>query len=374
MEAARASVLSKKRCRTRRGASGRRCAGVSVFAALTAAAAAVAVIGVAFCSVATSRFDDFRGSRALSQQPQRQQLAPTPLAGGRHLLIHRLPRTLRPVQGGRNGFQQGQPGSSGNPYAAPGQPGGPMGNEDPMKQLMQLLGGQVPPGTTGAGGMPGMGGPGGDSFMSMLMGGAGGAGGGAGGLGGGFGGLGGGQQKKPSDAFFTERFPVLQKAKLVVLPLFFAFCYYRGWVGTYGLIQGAMSKSYYDMLAVPLRIMPQSPLYEKAFFITQMWCDLGFRAVGFLINLARGKAKLELPKMPPMPPQQGNFGGMPPPPPMSSTPGSTASTTTSSGPYYSGSSPASPSGRTPGRGGPSGTGRPGGSEPPIIDADVTFLN
>merc|ERR1740121_896476 len=158
-------------------------------------------------------------------------------------------------------------------------------------------------GAAGAGGMPG-GMPGAQGAAGM-----------PGGFPGLFGGAGaGGEKKKATDAFFTDRLPLLQKIKRPVLVAFFAYCFYMGWIGRFGFLQGAMSGSYFDMLAVPLRVRPESPIQGKAFFVTQIWVDSGSRLLGFLINLARGKAKTPtLQDLIPKPPGAGGaanpFGG-----------------------------------------------------------------
>jgi len=99
----------------------------------------------------------------------------------------------------------------------------------------------------------------------------------------------GGGQKKASDAFFTDRLPLLQKVKRPLLAAFFGFAFRRGWVGWCGFLQGLMSGSYFNVLAVPLRVLPESPLYGRAFFVAQVWVDSGFGLLGFLLNWARGK-------------------------------------------------------------------------------------
>jgi len=231
------------------------------------------------------------------------------------------------------------------------------------------------------------------------MGGAPGAGGMPGGLPGLFGGAG-GEKKKATDAWFTDRLPVLQKIKRPVLVAFFAYCFYQGWIGRYGLLQGAMSSSYFDMLAVPLRIRPESPLEGKAFFMTQIWVDSGSKLLGFLINLARGKAKIPtLQDFIPKPPTGGAdaanpfganpFGGA------GANPfgGAGASPFGGADPFdVSGGVPSSPLNMptarttatppppppsvvsTPPPAAPPGQGPPSRSAPPVVDADVTFLD
>ena len=93
----------------------------------------------------------------------------------------------------------------------------------------------------------------------------------------------------PTDTFLIKRFPVLESLKRVILPSFFLYCFARSWIGRFGLLQGLVAKSYFDMLVVPLRVLPQSPLCGRAFVVAQSFLNMGLRAVGFLINLVRGK-------------------------------------------------------------------------------------
>lgn len=368
---ARALGIAGRKCVARRS-RGRRGAGFGIPVMVTlcwgalVASGAAAFAGAAFSFSAVRGVDDvhFSSLPVSWQHPAPHAL----LAGKRRERLPRQPQTRRLVQGGRSSYPQQPPNYGGYgggqastpPYGTPGHPGGSM-EEDPFKLLQQLLSGEATPGT-GQQGFPGAGGTGGfggaaggagtnDPLMSMLTGMG----------GGGLGGMGGGPKQKPSDSFFTTRFPVLQKAKLVVLPAFFAYCYFKGWIGVCGLIQGAMAKSYFEMLAVPLRILPSSPLHGKAFFVASMWVDLGFRAVGYLINLARGKAKL--PSMPQMPPQAQGAPAWPTP--------STSPERTAAAAYASAESSSAPTSAPPP---PPSTKLPRSSEPPVIDADVTFLN
>jgi len=180
--------------------------------------------------------------------------------------------------------------SSNDPFG----PGGLYGNaqasgadaaaqQDAMKLFQQMLSGEVPPGA--AAGQPGgfggaSGGPSAADPLAALLG---------GGLGGGL-----GNQKKATatDAFFTDRIPLVQKVKRPVLIAFFAYCFYRGWVGRFGLIQGCISNSYFAMLAVPVRVDPRSPFCGRPFFVSQLWVDYATKALGFLINWARGKTSI----------------------------------------------------------------------------------
>jgi len=269
--------------------------------------------------------------------------------------------------------------------------------------LQQLLGGAGAPGVSGAaggpgafpgmfggmpgaggaaGGMPGMGGPGATP---------GGVPGGMGMLGSMFGG--GGAKKKASDSFFTDKLPFLQMIKRPVIVAFFAYCFYRGWIGRYGLLQGAMSSSYFDMLGVPLRVLPQSPIAGKAFFMTQIWADSGCRAVGFLINLARGKAKIPtLKDLMPQPPTGGGMGGADtglPPWMAGAAGGGGAAGMPGASPFGMPSPSAMPTARTiptpppraptppqpppgAGQGGPQGG--QSRAPPTVVDVDVTFLD
>jgi len=106
------------------------------------------------------------------------------------------------------------------------------------------------------------------------------------------GGAGAGQPpKKTSDMWFLNKFPVLKRIKRPVLVAFFAFCFYRGWVGRWGLIFGCMAGSYFDMLAVPLRVSDRSPFTGRAYVMTQIYVDYFFKLLGYIINVAKGKAK-----------------------------------------------------------------------------------
>jgi len=181
--------------------------------------------------------------------------------------------------------------------------------QDAMKLFQQMLSGEMPPGAAAgpAGGFGGAsGGPNAADPLAALLGG---------------GGLG-GKKAKATDAFFTDRIPLLQKVKRPVLIAFFAYCFYRGWIGRFGLLQGCISGSYFSMLAVPVRVDPRSPFCGRPFFVSQLWVDYATKALGFLINLARGKAKIptisdlkekfeKMQQMQSMPPQQQDqpFGG-----------------------------------------------------------------
>jgi len=172
-------------------------------------------------------------------------------------------------------------------------PPGQSGTEevpDPVTLLQQMLRGEAAGRGPAAGGFPGMpgAGPGGapvDPLAAML----------GSGLGGGFGGLGGGlggKKKQTTDSFITDRIRILQKVKRPVMVLFFAYCWHKGWVGQWGFFQGALGSSYLDMLAVPLRVLPRSPMVGCAFFQAQLLVDYAAKGTGFLINLARGKTKI----------------------------------------------------------------------------------
>uniref|UniRef100_A0A7S0AB53 Uncharacterized protein n=1 Tax=Pyrodinium bahamense TaxID=73915 RepID=A0A7S0AB53_9DINO len=190
----------------------------------------------------------------------------------------RMPLAVRRLAGPYGGPGWRQPG--------PPQPGFPEDVPDPMALMRQMLSGEAPPGSRGMpGGFPNM--PGGmpagfsargllfGAFKDFLL----------------------GRQARPTtDSFITNRVPVLQTVKRPIMIAFFAYCLYNGWVGRFGFLQGALGSSYFDMLAVPLRVLPTSPLYGLAYFYAQMWLDLGLKAMGFLINLARGKAKIPSPK------------------------------------------------------------------------------
>lgn len=107
-----------------------------------------------------------------------------------------------------------------------------------------------------------------------------------------FGGAGAGQPpKKTSDTWFLNKLPVLKRIKRPVLIAFFAFCFYRGWVGRWGFVFGCMAGSYFDMLAVPLRVSDRSPFTGRAYVMTQIYVDYFFKLIGYIINVAKGKAK-----------------------------------------------------------------------------------
>lgn len=263
-------------------------------------------------------------------------------------------------------------------------PPDPFDGEDPMalfKQLMGEMGQQGPGGANPFQGLPGMGG-----FPGMP---------GAPGMGGmnpgdPFGGMmGGAQQKKASDSFFTDRIPLLQKIKKPVLVVFFSYCFWKGWIGKWGLLSAVMLSltkgSYFDMLAVPARILPRSPFHGWMFVTCQFYVEQLIRLTGFLVNVARGKDKLptmsdltkkweDMANMAKQPPGASPFGAqgspwaspgaspwasMAPPPPSSLTEIPTAPTTTI-GTVSSSQLPRPTPGRTP---------------PPIIDAEeVKFLD
>lgn len=179
--------------------------------------------------------------------------------------------------------------------------------------------------------------------------------------------LGGGAQKKATDGFFTDRVPVLQKLKRPVLVGFFLYCFWQGWIGRWGLLQGLMSGSYFDMLAVPLRVVPNSPLYDRPFFVAQIWVDSGARLLGFLINLARGKAKI---------PSVSDFLPRPQPPDSTAPWGMPGTAVSGSGTLLDPTvMPTAPTAATPppSSGGPNRT-APGAKPPTIIDAEVRFLD
>lgn len=268
-------------------------------------------------------------------------------------------------------------------------PGATGQREPTFAELFKMMSGDMPaagaPGGGAAGANPFGPGPGGDPNADPLAALLKGMGGGAGP---------GGQAPPPqkaTDAFFTDRLPVLQRVKKVVLPAFFLFCFWRGYIGRWGLFMGCFSKSYFDMLAVPLRVLPESPLVDRPYITCQVYVDLGARVLGYFINLARGKAKFppEMPGMgglpmkfpgavqngaaaeasPPMPagaPWLSWEDQAPPttlPPPAPTVPVMAASVPMAK--------PPSPSPPTPSR---PGTGPPSRTPPTIVDADVTFLD
>mmetsp|Transcript_44208 Transcript_44208/g.99428 ORF Transcript_44208/g.99428 Transcript_44208/m.99428 type:complete len:264 (+) Transcript_44208:48-839(+) len=117
----------------------------------------------------------------------------------------------------------------------------------------------------------------------------------------------GGQPQKPEDAFITDRLPILQKVKIVVLPIFFLNCFKRGWVGRWGLLFGLMSRSYFDMLAVPLRVVPASPVFGKSFVVAQWWVKTALWICSAIIRLARGESLGSILPIPTVP-GQGSAG------------------------------------------------------------------
>lgn len=159
------------------------------------------------------------------------------------------------------------------PEQAPNSPFG-SGQEDPMAIFKQLMSGEMAgqQGVQGFGGKPGAAGmP--ENPMAALLGG------------------GGGKKKQTTDGWFMQRIPLLQKLKRPVLIAFFAYSFSRGWVGKWGALFGCMASSYFDMLAVPMRVLPQSPSYDKAYFVAQIYVQYFFQIVGYVINVAKGKSK-----------------------------------------------------------------------------------
>jgi len=155
---------------------------------------------------------------------------------------------------------------------------------DPVALLRQMLSGEGLSNNSFPGGFPSIpgGAPGGaatDPLTSLL---------------GGFGKQAG--PKKTTDGFFVNRVPVLQKVKRPIMVVFFAYCLYKGWVGRFGFLQGCFGSSYFDMLAVPLRVLPNSPFYQCAFFQSQIVVDTTAKLSGWLINVMRGKAKIPSPR------------------------------------------------------------------------------
>lgn len=131
---------------------------------------------------------------------------------------------------------------------------------------------------------------------------------------GGMGGAGGaGAPPKPdSDAFITDRVPVLQRVKKFVLPAFFAFCLWKGWIGRWGFVFSLTSKSYLDALAIPVRMHPLSPFVGRPYVVAQFYVDTGFKVLKYIIDVVRGKEKFppDFSKMMPMP-QAQTGGGSP---------------------------------------------------------------
>lgn len=163
------------------------------------------------------------------------------------------------------------PGGPPPPGQAPGS-----GQQDPMDLFKQLMSGQQGAQGQGFGGQPGAGGAAGmpeNPLAALLGGGA------------------GGKKKETTDGWFTQRIPLLQKLKRPVLIAFFAYSYSRGWVEKWGAIFGCMAGSYFDMLAVPMRVLPQSPSYGKAYFVAQIYVQYFFQFLGYVINVAKGKSK-----------------------------------------------------------------------------------
>lgn len=144
-----------------------------------------------------------------------------------------------------------------------------------MDLFRQLMSGEMAgqPGAQGFGGKPGAGGMPENPLAALL------------------GGGGGGKKKQTTDGWFTQRIPLLQKLKRPVLIAFFAYSFSRGWVGKWGALFGCMAGSYFDMLAVPMRVLPQSPSYDKAYFVAQIYVQYFFQLLGYVINVAKGKSK-----------------------------------------------------------------------------------
>merc|ERR1740117_1742570 len=175
-----------------------------------------------------------------------------------------------------------------------------------------------------------------------------------------------------------KKLPVLQQAKVVIIPLFFVFAYCQGWVGRWGLIMGAFSKSYFDMLAVPFRWWPRSPAFGKALIYNQFYVDTFFKIIGYVINVAKGKAKF---------PPEFKTPTLPTPPGVvDTTTGDVGNPYASASPFGAAAPPSAPRQTTatvmpptmPTTASPPQPERPSGppprSAPPIVDADVTFLD
>lgn len=121
---------------------------------------------------------------------------------------------------------------------------------------------------------------------------------------------GGGAPQEATDEFIVKRIPVLRRLKPFLMPAFFIFCYWRGWVGRWGLFQGFTCKSYFDVLGVPLRVLPQSPWCGSPFVITQFWSDSAFKLIRYLWRLSRGEAEFPPKPAPGAQPGMGGLGGL----------------------------------------------------------------
>eukprot|EP00928_Gymnodinium_smaydae_P053532 TRINITY_DN37503_c0_g1_i1.p1 TRINITY_DN37503_c0_g1~~TRINITY_DN37503_c0_g1_i1.p1 ORF type:complete len:421 (+),score=79.36 TRINITY_DN37503_c0_g1_i1:150-1265(+) len=234
---------------------------------------------------------------------------------------------------------------SGDPFGRAGNAGPGAAGEQPelAALLQQLLGSELGPAAAAAGGGDaGRAATAQDPLAALLQ-----------GLSSGM------QQPRPppstSDGFFVQRLPLLERVKRPILAAFFLYCLWKGWLGRWGCVLAlATGRSYFDILAVPLRVMPGSPLVGKAYFTTQFYVDSGFKLLGYLINLVRGKATFP-PKLPSLL-SPLMFGAAP------NFKAAEAPRRTATAPSSSSSARAPPK--------PPRSGEP----PEVVDADVRFLD
>eukprot|EP00929_Paragymnodinium_shiwhaense_P090795 TRINITY_DN50903_c0_g1_i1.p1 TRINITY_DN50903_c0_g1~~TRINITY_DN50903_c0_g1_i1.p1 ORF type:complete len:330 (-),score=59.84 TRINITY_DN50903_c0_g1_i1:28-885(-) len=99
----------------------------------------------------------------------------------------------------------------------------------------------------------------------------------------------------PTDKFITDRFPLLQTYKVPLMAALHAFAFYMGWVGQWGMVFGVQARSYFDLLAIPLRVFPSSPWCGSPLVVTQFYANLIlFRLPKFLKRVADGSFLVEM--------------------------------------------------------------------------------
>jgi len=106
--------------------------------------------------------------------------------------------------------------------------------------------------------------------------------------------FGGMQQQEPTDKFLTDRFPALAKYKMAIMGIVFVTAFFMGWVGRWGVFFGIQSKSYFDILGIPLRALPGSPCFDSPFVYCQFYVDLMVRAPKFIRKLLNGTLLKEM--------------------------------------------------------------------------------
>eukprot|EP00931_Biecheleriopsis_adriatica_P078253 TRINITY_DN51708_c0_g1_i1.p1 TRINITY_DN51708_c0_g1~~TRINITY_DN51708_c0_g1_i1.p1 ORF type:complete len:310 (-),score=41.75 TRINITY_DN51708_c0_g1_i1:59-934(-) len=87
-----------------------------------------------------------------------------------------------------------------------------------------------------------------------------------------------GTPPEPTDKFITDRIPWLARYKMAIMGAIFCLAYYKGWVGPWGLVFGFQSRSYFDILGIPLRVLPQSPFCGSPYIYCQFYSDLIVRS------------------------------------------------------------------------------------------------